>query len=213
MILLQTPGITEVIPDATVSQLTESSIQLAEAAANFGALKLMFGVFIVFIFIIMLFFVYQMMTYNKTLVDIHTSAKKIEDYFEDESNKSLGKPQANILIRRTFCSLSQTIKYIILRIRLESRVSDVAEYGEQITSRVDKIIKNEYTEAVSFLDTFDCDGVKLSEGFSPEDCKIISEFVVEQVKAPTEVFSISAMDQSADILLSGIKLSILRNFS
>lgn len=212
MILLQS-GVTELTPDATISQLTESSIHLAEAAANFGALKLMFGVFIVFIFIVMLFFVYQMMTYNKTLVDIHTSARKIEDYFEDESNKSLGKPQANVLIRRTFNSLSQTIKYIILRTRLENKPSDLTEYGDQIVSRVDKVVKNEYTETVSFLETFDCDGIKLSEGFSVEDCKIISEFVVEQVKTPAEIFSISAMDQSTDILIGGIKLDVLRNFS
>ena len=47
MLPLQTAGhITDVTPeqlDQTVSQLSESTIALAEAAANFGALKVIFA--------------------------------------------------------------------------------------------------------------------------------------------------------------------------
>lgn len=198
------------IPGA-VAQLTESSIQLAEAAANFGALKLMFGVFISFIFILMLFFIYQMLTYNRKLADIHRSAAKIERYFEDDANKSIGKVQAVALIRRTFTDLSQTIKYHVLRTRLECKPEQEGSVKEHIKSRVTSLVNYETSELVSFLSGFDYNGVVLSEGFAAEDKQLILDFIVEQVFQPSATFTVSGMDQAADILINGVKLSVLKN--
>lgn len=212
--ILQTMTVAEeaAAMNGSVEQLTESSIKLAEAAANFGALKLMFGVFIVFIFIMMLFYLYQLVTYNKKIGDIHQSSKKIESYFQEASDKTLGKSQANILVRRSFNSLSQSIKYIILRTRLENKFTDDEEGREVVRTKVTKTVENEYAELTSFLANFDCGDKKLSEILNNEDTQIIADFVVEQILIPRDRYVISNMDRETDILLNGIKLDVLKNF-
>lgn len=48
-----------------VGQITESSVKLAEATANYGALKMVFSVFMIFMIVIVLLFVYQIFVLTK----------------------------------------------------------------------------------------------------------------------------------------------------
>ena len=54
----------EVDIQAAVDRMTKSSIELAEAASNYGALKVIFGVFMVIVLLFIILFVYQ--TYSLT---------------------------------------------------------------------------------------------------------------------------------------------------
>lgn len=215
--------------NSSVNQLTESTIKLSEAAANFGALKVMFGVFIVFIFVMMLFYLYQMITYSKKIGDIHSSSKKIEEYFEEASNRTLGKAQASVLIRRAFNSLAQNIKYTILRTRLENKIGENQQetghrpepghhpnFGgsginrDTIQSKIARLVNYEYAELGSFLTNFDCDDKVLAETVNLDDTQIIVDFMMEQIFLPGDEYTISNMDKETDILLNGIKLEVLK---
>lgn len=202
-ILLQALTTTE---SEVVEQLSRSSIELAEAAANFGALKVVFGVFLVFFLIMILMFLYQIISMSKKVNDIHSSCRVVSSLVTDTSNRTLGKPQSSILIRRVFNDLAQTVKYTILRTRLEGNL-DQKEY---VTSRITKLISHEYQELNSFLMNYVCDEKSLATHINLEDSKIIIDFALEQLYLEEPVFTIANMDQATEILIKGLRLEALK---
>lgn len=192
--------------DGAVEQLSKSSIELAEAAANFGALKVIFGIFLVFCLTMIVMFFYQSITMARKVTDIHTATSKAAKMIEETSSRTLGKPQASILIRRAFNDLAQTIKYTILRTRIENHL-DQKDY---IVSKVTKLVTNEYQELNNFLMNYVCDDKTLAAHINIEDSKIIIDFVIEQLYLDESIFTISSMDQATDILMRGMRLEALK---
>ena len=190
-----------------VGQITESSVKLAEATANYGALKMVFSVFMIFMIVIVLLFVYQIFVLTKKVDIIHTAATKTQGYFEGVSDRTIGTSQGQVIIRRSFNGLSQSIKYAILRIRLENHIDN----KEMVYNKVSRMIKNEFSEINSFFSNFICDEKPLCEILNDEDEDVIKKFMLEQIYISKENFSISNMDQSTDILLNGIKLIYIKN--
>lgn len=191
-----------------VGQITESSVKLAEATANYGALKMVFSVFMIFMIVIVLLFVYQIFVLTKKVDIIHTAATKTQEYFEGVSDRTIGTSQGQVIIRRSFNGLSQSIKYAILRIRLENHIDN----KEMVYNKVSRMIKNEFSEINSFFSNFICDEKPLCEILNDdEDEDVIKEFMLEQIYISKENFSISNMDQSTDILINGIKLIYIKN--
>lgn len=190
-----------------VGQITESSVKLAEATANYGALKMVFSVFMIFMIVIVLLFVYQIFVLTKKVDIIHTAATKTQEYFEGVSDRTIGTSQGQVIIRRSFNGLSQSIKYVILRIRLENHIDN----KKIVCNKVSRMIKNEFSEINSFLSNFICDEKPLCEILNYEDEDVIKEFMLEQIYISKENFSISNMDQSTDILINGIKLIYIKN--
>lgn len=190
-----------------VGQITESSVKLAEATANYGALKMVFSVFMIFMIVIVLLFVYQIFVLTKKVDIIHTAATKTQEYFEGVSDRTIGTSQGQVIIRRSFNGLSQSIKYAILRIRLENHIDN----KEMVYNKVSRMIKNEFSEINSFFSNFICDEKPLCEILNDEDEDVIKKFMLEQIYISKENFSISNMDQSTDILINGIKLIYIKN--
>ena len=192
--------------DSAVDQLSRSSIELAEAAANFGALKVIFGIFLVFTIVMVLFFVYQMLTMTKKVNDIHGSCQNVSKMVEQTANRTLGKPQASILVRRAYNEFAQSLKYFILRSRIENHL-DQKEY---IASKITKLVNSEYQELSSFLMNYVCDEKTLATHVNLEDSKIIIDFVLEQLYLEEPVFTVASMDQATEILVKGLRLEALK---
>ena len=193
--------------DNAVTRVTQASVELAEAAANYGALKIIFGIFMVFIIIVVVLFVYQIFSLTKKMDIIHNAAVRIQEYFDGASDRTIGRSQAQILIRRGMNSLSNTIKYRILRIRLENHIDDV----ELTKNKINRVVKNDFIEFTSYLSNFLCDEKQLSVVVDEQDVDVIVDFINEQVYIPKDEFTVSGLDQSTDILVNGIKLSYLKN--
>lgn len=193
--------------DNAVTQVTQTSVELAEAAANYGALKIIFGIFMVFIIIVVVLFVYQIFSLTKKMDIIHNAAVRTQEYFDGASDRTIGRSQAQILIRRGMNSLSNTIKYRILRIRLENRIDDV----ELTKNKINRVVKNDFIEFTSYLSNFLFDKKQLSVVVDEQDVDVIVDFITEQVYIPKDEFTVSGLDQSTDILVNGIKLSYLKN--
>lgn len=193
--------------DNAVTHVTQASVELAEAAANYGALKIIFGIFMVFIIIVVVLFVYQIFSLTKKMDIIHNAAVRTQEYFDGASDRTIGRSQAQILIRRGMNSLSNTIKYKILRIRLENHIDDV----ELTKNKINRVVKNDFIEFTSYLSTFLCDEKQLSGVVDEQDVDVIVDFITEQVYIPKDEFTVSGLDQSTDILVNGIKLSYLKN--
>ena len=193
--------------DKAVTQVTQASVELAEAAANYGALKIIFGIFMVFIIIVVVLFVYQIFSLTKKMDIIHNAAVRTQEYFDGASDRTIGRSQAQILIRRGMNSLSNTIKYRILGIRLENHIDDV----EFTKNKINRVVKNDFIEFTSYLSNFLCDEKQLSVVVDEQDVDVIVDFITEQVYIPKDEFTVSGLDQSTDILVNGIKLSYLKN--
>ena len=193
--------------DNAVTQVTKASVELAEAAANYGALKIIFGIFMVFIIIVVVLFVYQIFSLTKKMDIIHTAAVKTQEYFEGASDRTIGKTQAQVLIHRGMNSLSNTIKYRILRIRLENHIDDV----ELTKNKINRLVKNDFIEFSSYLSNFLCDDKQLSIIVDEQDIGVVVDFIIEQVYIPKDEFTVSGLDQSTDILVNGIKLNYLKS--
>lgn len=193
--------------DNAVTQFTQASVELAEAAANYGALKIIFGIFMVFIIIVVVLFVYQIFSLTKKMDIIHNAAVRTQEYFDGASDRTIGRSQAQILIRRGMNSLSNTIKYRILRIRLENHIDEV----ELTKNKINRVVKNDFIEFTSYLSNFLCDEKQLSVVVDEQDVDVIVDFITEQVYIPKDEFTVSGLDQSTDILVNGITLSYLKN--
>lgn len=203
-ILLQTENLNNLTE--SVNKVTDSSIRIAQAANDFGALRVAFGVFMIFIIIIVILFIWQIFVLSGKLNTIYGAAVKTTEYFETSAEGDIGPSQAQVIVRRNFNSLSQAIKYYILRIRLENHIDD----KNKIKVKIDRLVRNEFSELTTYLSNFKCNKKVLSFIVEDDDIQIIEDFIFEQVYIPKNDFTISGMDQSTSIFINGLKLSYIK---
>lgn len=192
--------------DNAVQSLTRSSIELAEAASNYGALKVIFGIFMVLVLVLVVMFMYTIWNLNKKISVVSESSSKITEFFDGAADSTIGVTEAQILIRREFNCLGYILKYAILRIRLENHIDN----KESVIKKVDILVNNEYSELCGLMSNFNCDGKSLSTVFELQDNEAIKDMVIEQIYIPKDQFSISNMDQSISMYLNGLKLMYLK---
>ena len=65
-----------------IDKLTKVSLELAEAASNYGALKIIFGVFMAMMLLIVLVFVSQSVFLIKRVQGISDVSDKIDNYLD-----------------------------------------------------------------------------------------------------------------------------------
>lgn len=203
-ILLQTENLNNLIE--SVNKVTDSSIRIAQAANDFGALRVAFGVFMIFIIIIVILFIWQIFVLSGKLNTIYGAAVKTTEYFETSAEGDIGPSQAQVIVRKNFNSLSQAIKYYILRIRLENHIDD----KNKIKVKIDRLVRNEFSELTTYLSNFKCNKKVLSFIVEDDDIQIVEDFIFEQVYIPKNDFTISNMDQSTSIFINGLKLSYIK---
>jgi hypothetical protein len=203
-ILLQTENLNNLTE--SVNKVTDSSIRIAQAANDFGALRVAFGVFMIFIIIIVILFIWQIFVLSGKLNTIYGAAVKTTEYFETSAEGDIGPSQAQVIVRRNFNSLSQAIKYYILRIRLENHIDD----KDKIKVKIDRLVRNEFSELTTYLSNFKCNKKVLNFIVEDDDIQMIEDFIFEQVYIPKNDFTISNMDQSTSIFINGLKLSYIK---
>jgi hypothetical protein len=192
--------------DHAVQSLTRSSIELAEAASNYGALKVIFGIFMVLVLVLVVMFIYTIWNLNKKISVVSESSSKVTEFLDGAADSTIGVTEAQILIRRGFNCLGYIFKYAILRIRLENHIDN----KESVIKKVDILVNNEYSELCGLMSNFNCDGKSLSTIFELQDNEAIKDMVIEQIYIPNDQFSISNMDQSVSMYLNGLKLMYLK---
>lgn len=203
-ILLQTENLNNLTE--SVNKVTDSSIRIAQAANDFGALRVAFGVFMIFIILIVILFIWQIFVLSGKLNTIYGAAVKTTEYFETSAEGDIGPSQAQVIVRRNFNSLSQAIKYYILRIRLENHIDD----KNKIKVKIDRLVRNEFSELTTYLSNFKCNEKILSFKVEDDDIQMVEDFIFEQVYIPKNDFTISNMDQSTSIFINGLKLSYIK---
>lgn len=192
--------------DNAVQSLTKSSIELSEAASNYGALKVIFGIFMVLVLVMVIMFIYTIWNLNKKISIVSKSSQQVEEFFDGAADSTVGITEAQILIRREFNCLGHILKYAILRIRFENHIDNT----ESTIKKVENLVNNEYYELCGLFSNFNCNGKPLSNIFEPHDNEAIKDLIIEQIYIPKEQFSISNMDQSVSMYLNGLRLMYLK---
>lgn len=187
-----------------IDKLTKVSLELAEAASNYGALKIIFGVFMVMMLLIVLVFVSQSVLLIKRVQGISDVSDKIDNYFEGLSESDIGKEEANSMIREVLNHNSVLIKYYIIRVRSENHISD----KENTELKIQRILKNTHSEASTFLNKFRYKSKPLGVYLDVEtDTENLFNLMLEQIYIPKEHFQLSQMDQSIELFMQGLKLN------
>lgn len=187
-----------------IDKLTKVSLELAEAASNYGALKIIFGVFMVMMLLIVLVFVSQSVFLIKRVQGISDVSDKIDNYFEGLSESDIGKEEANSIIREVLNHNSVLIKYYIIRVRSENHISD----KENTELKIQRILKNTHSEASTFLNKFRYKSKPLGVYLDVEtDTENLFNLMLEQIYIPKEHFQLSQMDQSIELFMQGLKLN------
>lgn len=187
-----------------IDKLTKVSLELAEAASNYGALKIIFGVFMVIMLLIVLVFVSQSVFLIKRVQGISDVSDKIDNYFEGLSESDIGKEEANSMIREVLNHNSVLIKYYIIRVRSENHISD----KENTELKIQRILKNIHSEASTFLNKFRYKSKPLGIYLDVEtDTENLFNLMLEQIYIPKEHFQLSQMDQSIELFMQGLKLN------
>lgn len=187
-----------------IDKLTRVSLELAEAASNYGALKIIFGVFMVMMLLIVLVFVSQSVFLIKRVQGISDVSNKIDNYFEGLSESDIGKEEANSMIREVLNHNSVLIKYYIIRVRFENHISDKENTG----LKIQMILKNIHSETSTFLNKFRYKSKPLGVHLDVEtDTENLFNLMLEQIYIPKEHFQLSQMDQSIELFMQGLKLN------
>lgn len=187
-----------------IDKLTKVSLELAEAASNYGALKIIFGVFMVMMLLIVLVFVSQSVFLIKRVQGISDVSDKIDNYFEGLSESDIGKEEANSMIREVLNHNSVLIKYYIIRVRSENHISD----KENTELKIQRILKNIHSETSTFLNKFRYKSKPLRVHLDVEtDTENLFNLMLEQIYIPKEHFQLSQMDQSIELFMQGLKLN------
>lgn len=194
MYLLQTN-----ITDA-VNKLSRSSIELSEAAANYGALKVIFGVFMAMMLVIVVLFIYQSFQMNKRIGIIGEAAQKTIEYFNPIGSRSIGREEAKAAIRENVTRTATMLKYGILKIRYENNLTPGSA-----DDRIAGLVNSEYNNRKSFLGRFLVQEKKLSYVCETDDNHTMIELMKEWVYMDKEKFTASLMAQGVNYVLDGIK--------
>lgn len=192
--------------DNAVQSLTKSSLELAEAASNYGALKVIFGIFMVLVLVMVMIFIYTIWNLNKRISIVSESSQQVKEFFDGAADSTVGITEAQILIRREFNCLGHILKYAILRIRFENHIDN----QESTIKKVESLVNNEYYELCGLFSNFTCKGKSLSNLFELQDNEAIKDLIIEQIYIPKDQFSISNMDQSISMYLNGLRLMYLK---
>lgn len=206
-ILLQTTQPEVEVTAETVKQLSQSAIDLAEAASNYGALKVIFGVFMVFIIILICMFAIDNFIQKRKINELHKDMKKVTDYFNAAANHSIGQPEAAVMVRRSINYLSILIKYTVLKIRLENHIDE----KDRVKQKISKTLENSWSELHSFYSTFTVNDIQLSNILDHQDLDPLKTLMEEQVYINN--FSCPQMEQNIDLYLHGIKLIYLKQLN
>lgn len=193
-------------PVDLTNSLSTTAIDLAEATYNYGALKVIFGIFLVVVIGMIILFGYQLLIGQKKTDSIYETCKKIDNYFDTAGDKELGSSEAHILVRRALNHDATLVKYYILRIRAENHIDNI----EAVKTKVTRLTENMFGEIQAYLAKFSCHTQELSDIIDYKDCTIIKDMMLEQIYRTKADFTIHSMDQTIDLYFTGIKSIYLK---
>lgn len=188
-----------------VDKLSKSAIEIAQAAGDLGALKVMLGFAVTFTALLLIVFVVQIVSNQKMLRAIKETSDKTGRYFSELNNRTVGKEEAKAITKETLDRSCALVKYYILKIRMENHLVN----KEATFNKIRLMIDNDFNGQRAFLGKFLYKEKQLSFVATLEDNQAISNLMTEQVYLPADNFTVSLMSQAIGVYFDGLKLRLL----
>lgn len=208
MILLQQLNPIKELTESTES-LSNTTIQLAQAVSDYGALKVIFGLFIIVVIIMIVAMTLTLISNFRRMNKIEEASIKVLKYFDNLTNRTIGIEESNAIVRETINRYCGLTKYQILRIRIENHIDNV----EVTKQKIDKLVENYFAELNAFLSRFICIDKPLSSVIDFDNADSLKGIITQWVYMPKEEFTISNMDQTLELYYSGIKIEYLKRLN
>ena len=190
----------------STQSLAKTTVELAQAASDYGALRVIFGLFIVIVIMMISAMAFSLFLMIRKVNKIERASDKTLEYFDNLSNRTVGVEEGKAIVREGLNRSSTLIKYYILRIRWENHIQDIAPTQQKISM----IIENNFAETSSFLSKFICMNKPLSNVVNYEDRVVLKQLVSDSVYTPKPNFTPSSMDQTVELFYNGLKLDYLK---
>ncbi len=191
----------QAVPDEQISALSRASIDLAEAASDYGALKVIFGCFMVIFLLLILQQLYQQWELRKRLKSIEEASEKTMEFFNDLNNRTVGAQQAKLMVGETLRKNEALVKYNILKMRFENHLDD----KERAEAKIRAIVDSLFTAQRAFLGNFYIRDRSISFTAVIEDNAALEKMMKEWVFMPDKDFTVSNMAQLIGIYYEGIR--------
>lgn len=187
----------------SLEKLTKASIELSEAASNYGALKVIFGVFLVVFLLMVVLMVWQLLSSQGKLATIEKASKQSLEYFSKLNDHTIGKEEAKMIVRESLNKSEALMKYYILKIRLENHTDD-KEFTE---NKIRTLVDNDFSSRRVFLSRFVCIGHPVSFTATVDDNAAITKLMKDWVYKKDEEFTVSLMAQAVSLYYDGLKIN------
>lgn len=188
--------------DINMDSLTKASIELSEAASNYGALKVIFGVFLVVFLLLVLLFVWQLLATQGKLATIEKASNKSLEYFTELSDRTVGKEEAKMIVCESLDKSEALMKYYILKIRLENHTDD----RDFTSGKIISLVNNDLSSRRMFLSRFHCVGHTISFTATEDDNETIAKLMTDWVYKKENEFTVSLMAQAVSLYYNGLRI-------
>lgn len=185
-----------------MDSLTKASIELSEAASNYGALKVIFGVFLVVFLLLVLLFVWQLLATQGKLATIEKASNKSLEYFTELSDRTVGKEEAKMIVCESLDKSEALMKYYILKIRLENHTDD----RDFTSGKIISLVNNDLSSRRMFLSRFHCVGHTISFTATEDDNETIAKLMTDWVYKKENEFTVSLMAQAVSLYYNGLRI-------
>ena len=185
-----------------LDKLTKASIELSEAASNYGALKVIFGVFLVVFLLMVMLFIWQILSTQGKLVTIEKACKRSLDFFSDINDRTIGKEEAKLIVGESLDKSEALVKYYILKIRIENHI----ENRETVNGKIGNIVNNDLTSRRVFLSRFRTGGRSVGFTATASDNTAVAKLMADWVFKPEKDFTVSLMAQAIGLYYDGLRI-------
>lgn len=141
-----------------ITDLTNNSVEFSKAIADFGALAVIAGVFMVIVLLMFSFFIYQLFTQQKQLASIAEFSQKAMGFFEDSAMRHVNLDQARGLISTELEKAKNEAVVQVVRIKQKNHLDD----KEAVNNKIDSYLDRSYSSTISLLRKFDFQDKNLS---------------------------------------------------
>lgn len=192
-----------VVESATT--MTENALKLSEAASDLGALKVIFGVFLVMILVLFLFVLFNEFSYKRKILNMHESVDQITRYFDNTAQLYLNKARARQLLVGAYKSVAVFIKFEVLKARITSSEEETIRNANSLAAYIMYHFQNSF------------EGIRTYGGTLSGNLEITNEIVADTIikycSLSAEEFNVGDMDRDVDLLIKGYEQQVSLKFS
>lgn len=190
------------IESADVAQLSKTSIELAKAANDYGAMTIGYGVLMLIVLLMIIFFFSYIYSLSRKIGMVVEACDYVKRYFSELNDHTIGKEEAKMIVRMCYNAFEFSVKYNILKMREENHLSDKAMADIKIRN----IVNNRMAEMKVLLSRFVCVGHSVSFTCTDEDTADMIQIMTDWVYKSADTFTVSLMSQDIGLYFDKLQL-------